>query len=259
MGDAPKISVIVPVYNAEKYLARCMDSLCKQTFADFEVICVNDGSTDKSRDILSEYVAHDSRFVVFDKSNAGVSAARNDGIAKARGEYIHFLDADDFIDDDYYQKMYDAAAMAECDIVASGFVTNTKYARDLKYSCDFVKHTLFGKLRWTYAFTDGFVWRYLFRREFIRDNNLRFDTNMISQEDAIFVLNAIVVANAVVFVSETFYHYMFNSESALHSGDAAHHKKVKQQYKIGKKFRRDFALRQGVYLLWLLRKFLRKL
>lgn len=254
----PKISVIIPVYNAEKYLRRCLDSLCAQTFTDFEAICINDGSVDSSGEILKQYAANDSRFVVVDKKNAGVSAARNDGIKRACGEYIHFMDADDFIDAEYYRDMFATAQESCADMVCSGFVTDTKYARDLKYKSKFVARGIYKKLRWTYAFTDGYVWRYLFKLEFIKKNKLVFDTKLISQEDAIFVLNAIAMVNAIAFVPGVFYHYMFNGASALHNRDVVHHKKMKEQYKQGKRFKRNFARAHGVWLLWCMRRILRK-
>lgn len=255
---APQISVIIPIYNVEKYLRRCLDSVCSQTFKNIEIICVNDGSPDSCDKILKEYAEKDKRFVVISKKNAGVSAARNDGIKKAKGKYIHFLDADDYIDADYYQKMFDATLEKSPDMVCSGFVTNTKYAIDLKYSRNFIETDLKRKLRKTYVFTDGYVWRYLFKRKFILDKGLNFDTHLVSQEDAIFVLNAIVMSNMVSFVCDTFYHYMFNATSALHTRDEEHHKKIKIQYKIGKQYRKNFARQYGVMWLWRLRKILRR-
>ena len=255
---APKISVIIPIYNVEKYLSRCLDSVCAQSFHDLEIICVNDGSPDGCDKILKKYAAHDSRFVIINKKNAGVSAARNDGIKHAHGKYIHFLDADDFIDSDYYEKMYAATADDSVDMVCSGFVTNTKYARDLKYSKNFVESGLRKKIRRTYAFTDGYVWRYLFKRTFLTKNKLTFDTSMISQEDAIFVLNALAVSNKVAFICGTFYHYLFNDMSALHARDEAHRNKMKMQYRVGKKYRSDFARKYGLTDLWIFRKILRK-
>ena len=255
---APQISVIIPIYNVEKYLRRCLDSVCNQTFKDIEIICVNDGSPDSCDKILKEYAAKDKRFIVINKKNAGVSAARNDGIKKSKGKYIHFLDADDYIDNDYYQKMFDATLENSPDMVCSGFLTNTKYAIDLKYSKNFTETNLKRKLRKTYAFTDGYVWRYLFKRKFVLDNGLKFDTSLVSQEDVIFVLNAIVLSNMVSFVCSTFYHYMFNATSALHTRDKEHHNKIKIQYKIGKKYRKNFARQYGVLSLWWLRKILRR-
>ena len=255
----PQISVIIPIYNAAKYLARCLESIVKQTFKDIEIICINDGSSDNSGKILSEYAKRDDRFIIIDKQNAGVSAARNDGIKRAKGEYIHFMDADDFIDDDYYEKMFSGTNRTSADIVCSGFVTDTKYARNLKYATNFVKYRLRDKLRYSYAFTDGFVWRYLFKRELLVRNDLWFDTNMVSQEDAIFVLKAIYASWAMSFVPDTYYHYMFNEASALHTRDVAHRRKIKEQYQIGKKFKMDFARRHDVYWLWRWRKFLRRI
>ena len=254
----PKISVVIPIYNAQKYLRRCLDSVLNQTFADFEVICVNDGSADGSKKILDEYAIRDERFIIINKKNAGVSAARNDGIKRARGKYIHFMDADDFIDSNYYEKMFYAAQNTDADIVCSGFVTDTKYTHDIKYKKEFIKYGIYGKLRWTYALTDGYVWRYLFKTEFIKKNKLLFDKKMISQEDAIFVLNVIANANAIAFVPNVFYHYMFNAMSALNNRDAEHHRKIKEQYRQGKKYRRNFARKNGAGVLWYLRKVLRK-
>ena len=101
----PKISVIVPVYNVEKYLARCLDSIINQTLADIEIICINDGSTDNSLEILNDYAKKDSRIKIIDQTNAGLSCARNAGMQIAQGEYIGFVDSDDWIDLDFYEKL----------------------------------------------------------------------------------------------------------------------------------------------------------
>ena len=93
----PKISVIIPVYNVEKYLRECLDSLLNQTFKDIEIICVNDGSTDGSLNILNEYASKDSRFIIINQNNQGLSAARNNGLNVAKGDYVAFLDSDDYI------------------------------------------------------------------------------------------------------------------------------------------------------------------
>ncbi len=113
---SPTISVIVPVYNAEKTLRRCVDSILAQTFEDFELILINDGSKDQSGDICDEYAAKDSRVKTIHKTNGGVSSARNAGLRIAQGEYIAFIDSDDYIDNDYLLgfKHYDA------DLIISG-------------------------------------------------------------------------------------------------------------------------------------------
>jgi CDP-glycerol glycerophosphotransferase len=142
-------------------------------------------------------------------------------------------------------------------MVCSGLVTNTKYARNITYKSEFVVYGIYDKLRRTYVLTDGYVWRYLFKTEFVKKNKLMFNTKMISQEDVVFVLSAIAVANAVAFVPGVFYHYMFNDTSALNNRDTEHHKKMKAHYKQGKQFKRNFVRTHGVRRLWYLRKILR--
>ncbi len=113
----PKISVIVPVYNVEKYLARCLNSVLAQTFADFEVICMNDGSQDKSADILNEFAQKDARVTVLSQENQGLSAARNHALQKARGDYVFFLDSDDAIEPQTLEIVYQTALKYGADLV----------------------------------------------------------------------------------------------------------------------------------------------
>ena len=112
MNKNPKISIIVPVYNAEQYLRRCIDSILNQSFTDFELILIDDGSKDKSSDICDEYAAKDSRIKVYHKENGGVSSARNLGLDNANGEWIAFVDSDDFIKEDYLKHM--AILISKC-------------------------------------------------------------------------------------------------------------------------------------------------
>ena len=117
----PLISIIVPIYNVEKYLSRCINSVLSQTFPDFELLLIDDGSTDKSGYICDGYAQKDSRIKVFHIENGGVSAARNYGLDNARGEWITFVDADDWIDKDMYYKLYNEAILSEADIVICDF------------------------------------------------------------------------------------------------------------------------------------------
>ena len=114
----PAISIIIPVYNVEKYLRRCLDSVLNQTFSDWQAICVNDGSPDNSAEILAEYAARDSRFVVVTKENGGLSDARNAGMPYANGEYIMYLDSDDFIHPQTMEIAYHLAQRDKSDIVS---------------------------------------------------------------------------------------------------------------------------------------------
>ncbi len=117
--NALKVSLIIPVYNTEKYLRQCLDSVISQTFKEFECICINDGSTDNSLPILQEYINKDIRFKLIDKKNEGVSVARNTGIQNATGKYIVFIDSDDWITKDYIEVLYNTIEKYDCDLVSS--------------------------------------------------------------------------------------------------------------------------------------------
>ena len=118
---SPQISIIVPVYNVEKYLSRCLDSILYQTFSDFEILLINDGSTDNSGGICDKYAKKDKRIRVFHKNNEGVSRARNTGLDNAKGDWITFVDSDDWIDKDMYYKLYNEAILSEADIIMCDF------------------------------------------------------------------------------------------------------------------------------------------
>ena len=125
-----KLSIIVPVYNTEKYLERCLDSLVSQTYSSLEIITVNDGSTDNSLNILNKYAQKDKRIMVIDRDNGGLSAARNTGILKATGDYLGFVDSDDWVDRDMYASLIKELEDNSADLVTCGFLP--LYAKDLK-------------------------------------------------------------------------------------------------------------------------------
>ena len=113
----PKVSIIIPVYNAEKYLNQCLESLCNQTLTDFEVVCINDGSTDSSLEILQDFASKDSRFIIIDKKNEGQGVARNIAIKQAKGEYLLCLDSDDWLETDALEKAYNKITTDNTDIL----------------------------------------------------------------------------------------------------------------------------------------------
>ncbi|MBR7071081.1 MAG: glycosyltransferase, partial [Clostridia bacterium] len=117
----PIISIIVPVYNEEKFLSKCLDSLLTQTMREIEVICVNDGSNDRSGEILDEYAAKDSRIKIFNQKNVGSSPARNRGLQQASGPYVMFVDSDDWVHDDYCRAPYETAVCFNSDLVIFGY------------------------------------------------------------------------------------------------------------------------------------------
>ena len=127
-----KVSVIIPVFNVEKYLNQCLDSVCAQTLKDIEIICINDGSTDNSYNLLCEYAKLDSRIIIINQSNKGVSSARNAGVKLARGEFLCFIDSDDYVDSDYLEKLYQSAVTNNCEIACSGFIKVSGIRKSVK-------------------------------------------------------------------------------------------------------------------------------
>ena len=121
-----KVSIIVPVYNVEKYLECCLESLINQTLKDIEIICVNDGSTDNSGKILENYAAKDNRIKVIHQVNGGQAAARNNGLNAVNGKYINFIDSDDWVDLDFIEKLYDAAERNSADIAVASIIRKKK-------------------------------------------------------------------------------------------------------------------------------------
>lgn len=119
-----KVSIVIPVYNAELYISRCLDSIINQTYTDLEIICVNDGSKDNSLQILKKYQEKDERIFVIDKENAGVSEARNDAIKRSSGQYITFVDSDDWLEKDAIELMYKALIENNADVVRSNYYIN---------------------------------------------------------------------------------------------------------------------------------------
>ncbi len=234
----PKVSIIVPVYNAENYLSRCLDSLLSQKLKDIEIIAVNDGSTDRSLDLLRKYKKQDSRIVVIDNQNSGVSSARNTGLSAARGEYIGFVDADDWVDLDMYKEMYGTAISDEADIVMCSYIREFGSHSKIKNfnlpekTCyhneevhNRVMRRLIGPLKEEMAnpeFLDawGTVWSKLYKTEVIRMNEIEFtDLSEIgTNEDLLFNIYASYYSRTFIFINRPFYHYWRANEASFTSG-----------------------------------------
>lgn len=202
-----KISVIVPVYNAETYLRRCVDSILAQTFTDFELLLVDDGSTDASGKICDEYASADARVRVFHKPNGGVSSARNLGLDNARGEWIAFADSDDYVDCNWLDSMAPSTDK-DCDLSCCGFhlhngtdvaVTN-KGINFRGSNADLVdKLSQIGMI--------GVLWNKLFRRSIIIENGLRLDERFIYREDEEFFFRYLVFCKECTSAETPTYHY----------------------------------------------------
>lgn len=206
------ISIIVPVYNAEQFLSRCIDSIILQTFSNFELLLIDDGSVDKSGQICDEYAKKDTRISVFHKENGGVSSARNMGLDNAKGDWVAFIDSDDYIDTEYIQNMYNHI-VCEKQLILSGYRSKIK-------SCNFDEITLKGSDFVKYLINKKTIlysqpWAKLYNLNVIKKEGIYFPLNIHLGEDAIFNLRYYYVIDVVTFTSDMDYCYEVVNESSL--------------------------------------------
>ncbi|MDT3428811.1 glycosyltransferase EpsH [Paenibacillus forsythiae] len=233
----PEISIIVPIYNMEAYLPRCLDSLLGQSFGDLEIIAVNDGSTDGSLPILRQYADRDSRIVLINRSNGGVSSARNEGMGQASGRYIAFVDPDDWVDMEMLMAMRQAAEREAADIVMCTYVREFGgHAKEKAFPLpdgrvyrgeevqEHITRRLFGPLGEELAQPDyldawGTVWGKLYRADLIGRAAASFtDLEVIgTNEDSLFNIHVCHYARSFVFLNRPFYHYWKSNASSITS------------------------------------------
>ena len=212
----PKISIIVPVYKVEKYLRRCLDSIVNQTFTDWECILVDDGSPDNSGKICDEYAEKDERFRVFHQKNAGVSAARNKGIDEARGEFVNFVDSDDWVDSSLlettieYAKDYEIVfwgnynCLEDGNIVAhipkeSSCINNDEKENELYHLKNNIE-------RFEYF---GYTWNKMFRMSVIRNHSIKFIEGLTLREDELFTMEYCQYITSLKVISAPLYYYRY--------------------------------------------------
>ncbi len=216
----PKLSIIVPVYNVENYLRKCLDSILGQTLKEIEIICVNDGSTDTSPTILQEYQGKDNRIIVINQENQGLGAARNAGISKAQGEYLGFVDSDDFIAPTMFEKLYKKACMFDSDIVLTNI--NLYYMdsgecvlfRDDKFYARMSEAKYFTVAEHPHILQFIGVWDRIYRRAFIEKYHLLNPVNRI-YEDVLFTVQTCVFAERISVVNEPLYYYRKNTGRSI--------------------------------------------
>lgn len=231
-----KISVVVPVYNVECFLAQCLNSLMCQTYKNLEIIIVDDESVDNSAYVYNKYANVDKRIKIIKQKNAGVSAARNAGLRAATGDYVHFIDSDDYISLDYYEKMMSLANLYNPDILAGGVVSQNGNLYNIQYKFCLALTTLVEKFSVTNALSNCVVWRYLFKRDFLLCNNLWFEVGRIF-EDILFMPNAVLLADSIITVPDANYFYVFNENSLLNKRYSPNHQK---QYEFAEQKRKEF-------------------
>lgn len=209
----PLISVIIPVYNVEKYLAQCLDSVIGQTYENLEIICVNDGSVDGSLGILREYERKDSRIKVIDKKNEGVSIARNTGLDAAKGEYVHFLDSDDYIESSLYEEAL-TCFTPDIDVVWFEHIQRHEDGSNWKHSWPLSGvHTVSDDL--LLASDVNAPWDKLFKMSCLRKHGIRFPEYIIYEDMAFFWCLFMTSVDKIFFLNKPLHHYRINNSSIM--------------------------------------------
>lgn len=217
MSTTCKVSIILPVYNGEKHLDKSLTSLIQQTFFDqMEILVIDDGSTDNSGVIVDSYAKMHSQIKVFHIPNGGVSNARNLGLSHAAGEYISFVDADDWVDPDCYETMYTQAAANQADIVASGIFIDEQHGTLLSIRTSEENISISGEeacRRLLYGALDVHVWNKLFKRQIACD--VHFNRDIRIGEDKLYLYECLLKSKCVCLLNTSYYHYFQNESSAM--------------------------------------------
>ena len=231
-----RFSIIVPAYNVEKYLGRCLDSICNQSFTDIELIIIDDGSTDGSREIYESYARKDDRITVIQMDNLGPSAARNAGMDRASGEYIMFVDSDDYIDVDTCERFNAIIENGAPDMIIGGA---TVHEEDRTYPMvhtnlrENVEYTGIEYTRLAISAREWYatVWMGCYRRDYLDRNNLRFKLG-IFHEDLEFLPRLFLNAQTVRFIDRPFYHYCIRPGSITTASSEADIKKKSSDIRL---------------------------
>ena len=217
----PLVSVIIPIYNTEKFLPLCISSVLNQTLTDIEVLLVNDGSTDGSGKICDEYACKDQRIQVIHTLNQGVSHARNQGLETAKGEYIAFMDSDDWIETDMIATLYQLIRTNEAGLATCGYIIENEDGRPI-YHINEVKsgkltqweaiHSLFNDRHYKYK---GNLWDKLYHKEIIDKHHLKFNEHIYYNEDRLFIFQYLSHCQSAAYTTSPYYHYVTRKSSAM--------------------------------------------
>lgn len=216
MNKQPAVSVIVPVYKAENYLHRCIDSLLAQTFTDFELLLVDDGSPDRSGEICDEYAAKDSRVRVFHKENGGVSSARNSALEYAEGDWIAFVDSDDWVDINYLDIFF--FPLINIDLIHCGLKIEEKKGKFDRRLVFQDKKVITKKELFNRKYFSSCCVSYFYKKSILDIHKLRFCTSIKYSEDRQFIFKYIsLLKNDILLINNQGYNYCLNPESVTHS------------------------------------------
>lgn len=251
MSSEPKISVIIPIYNTAEYLPRCLDSILNNTYQNLEVICINDGSIDESAVILERYAAADSRIISVNKANAGVSAARNTGLDIATGDFIAFVDSDDWVHPQYFETLVLVQGQTEADIVICKYISTGEHNQEFN-QID-LKTVEVTSVSNTDAMKIGqlkrLVWGRLYKRSSI--SGLRFEIGLQWGEDTVFSISTLGRDSNIALVGSELYYYFQRETSAMRTV-ALHDKLALARYymahydSVGTEMQRYIYLSEGV-------------
>ena len=240
----PKVSIIIPVYNTAALLPRCLESVVAQTLRDIEIICVNDGSTDSSQEVLEAWATKDSRITVIQQTNGRQGKARNAGMAVAKGELVGMIDSDDYIPAEYFERLYRAAVEVDADVAMCGIVKQKPYGERVvvAFQQSEIATDATAKMRLCHCPPEFHPVNKLYRREMIERLGLRFREG-VQYEDVMFVTRAIVESNKVVTVPDISYYYVLNPTSTVKSRQTA--AKQRQKYEAHRAMV-DYVAEHGV-------------
>lgn len=211
MSNQIKISVVIPVYNSENTLKRCLEYVVHQTYQNLEIIIVDDGSTDNSESIYTEYLKQDKRIKIIKQKNSGPANARNNGLENATGDYVHFHDSDDYAELDYYSKFAQTAETTKADIIC-GEVEEIGYNFP-RFDKVEILTSLDEKIQVTQANKFNVVWRYIYKRDFLKKHGLKYPLNMFIGEDKVFMNQTTYYASSIATAPGAKYNCLSNPTS----------------------------------------------
>lgn len=215
----PKVSFVIPIYNAEQYLEDCLQSIIAQTSIDWECICVNDGSSDRSLAIIEQWAANDSRFRVYTQYNQGPSVARNFGIGVANGDFLSFVDADDVLRPNYLETLVRMMEQEDLDVAGCAYeLSDSHKVKKYQFTVDQVlsfPELMASNQNLQQSNDLCFAWRYMFRRQLILDKGIRFDERCSIGEDTIFITNVLAHSQRILLTNDALYLYRLNENSIM--------------------------------------------
>ena len=235
------ISIIIPVYNVEKYIIRCLDSICSQNYSNIEIIIVDDGSTDASFELCKQMADNDSRIKLYHQENQGVVAARNYGMQQAKGKYLAFVDGDDWIEQDMISYMYEN--IGDTDLISVGAFREIHDSMEIEYTDKYEKGDYYGEklkaLYSTFLYDNAsncvqrltpWIWNKLYNLEKAKIIHSKLDSSLTFAEDSIFLYQYILDCKKIVISDKCFYHYCYRDDSAIHKADSEFLAKVNKVY-----------------------------